>query len=55
MNISSFRNCDIGHKEIVIDVEENICVDYLGRPLDIFGMLICFLSFIASNIDKCFF
>ncbi|ODM98595.1 hypothetical protein Ocin01_08083 [Orchesella cincta] len=35
-NISSFRNCDIGHNEIVIDVEQNVCVDYLGRPLDIY-------------------
>jgi len=37
LNISSFKVCDEQRREIVIDVEENICVDYLGRPLDIYS------------------
>lgn len=36
-NISSFKVCDAERKEIVVDVEENVCVDYLGRPLDIYS------------------
>ncbi|CAG7835553.1 unnamed protein product, partial [Allacma fusca] len=36
LNISSLKACNEYRDELVIDVEDNICVDHLGRPLDIY-------------------
>lgn len=44
-NISSFKACGENRDEIVIDVEDNICVDYLGRPLDIYSKSWFLLNF----------